>query len=67
LLPEHGQHIAVHDPETVLDECAARRRIVDELRRTEPDSERHAGLLYAVRCLALPFAAHAEYRQEWRP
>lgn len=67
LMYPHAHHIAMHDPETVLAECDARRRVVDELRRTEPHTERHAGLLYAARCLALPFSAHAEYRQEWKP
>lgn len=67
LLPEHADHIALHDPETVLAECDARRKVVDEFRRTDSDTDRFAGLFYALQCLALPFAAHAEYRAEWRP
>lgn len=69
-----AEHIARHDPARVLAECAAKRRIVEELvlpyiaerRRLmngQPSwGDEHPDLL---RILAAPYADHPDYREEW--
>jgi hypothetical protein len=73
----------IFDPARVLAECEAKRRIVEPWRAglTEPDpfsvslgSEEnwrygiHSQAREAIlRLLALPYANHPDYRQEWRP
>lgn len=47
-------------PDRVRAECDAKRRIVEEFDATEDHG-------YLCRLLALPYAAHPDYRQEWRP
>ncbi len=46
----------------VLVECDAKRRIVDEWL-----SRSTAGGWFHLACLALPYADHSDYREEWRP
>jgi len=56
-----AEHIARHDPTRVLVECEAKRRIV---------AEHHAADLpeyIVLHVLALPYAEHIDYREEWRP
>jgi hypothetical protein len=49
----------------VLDECAAKRRIVEHC---EPDMlTLSSGDDYVLRVLALPYADHVDYLEEWRP
>ena len=48
-----------------LAEVDAKRRIVDEWRRGDSDEMRETAWL--PRLLALPYADHADYREEWRP
>jgi hypothetical protein len=50
--------IARWDPARVLAECAAKRRIV------EMYAGQH-GQPYVLHFLALPYADHPDYRQEW--
>lgn len=50
-------HTDRHDPHRVLAECEAKRRIVNIV----PDLQ---GVLGA---LALPYANHPDFREEWRP
>lgn len=72
-------HIARWDPARVLAECDAKRRVVDSLRdltdaETTEDqawalergdrSEQVA--IATMRLLALPYADHPDYRDEWR-
>ena len=52
-------HIARHDPARVLAECEAKRRIVQNAQDPGDD------LFVAI--LALPYADHPDYREEWRP
>lgn len=71
-----GEHIARWDPARVLAECQAKRRIVKAWAsardaandtgemRTYGEEE---GLEEALRLLALPYADHPDYRDEWRP
>ncbi len=64
-------HIARHDPSRVLAECEAKRRIVDECTPwvSEPSDDYGAQTVseMTLRFLALPYADHPDYRQEWRP
>lgn len=58
------------DPARVLAECEARRRIVEAFERAEAngvDSEMGYGLVVALELLALPYADHPDYREEWKP
>lgn len=81
--PDIAPHIARHDPARVLAEVDAKRRIMDEIapeataldetvdysRRAEPRDltrEPYLGDLL-LRHLALPFAGHPDFREEWRP
>lgn len=78
----NGRHIARHDPTRVLAECEAKRRIVESADEAtgldmQVDSEFRVGPRdkstepylgdTILRALALPYAAHPEYRPEWRP
>lgn len=54
-------HIARHDPARVLAECEAKRRIV-ELCDGFDEQGREVRQL-----LALPYADHPDYREEWKP
>lgn len=77
---ERGAHIARWDPARVLTECEAKRRIVELHTRATQDghvcpSTRGEGTLWSfggdpacdtLRLLALPYADHPDYRQEWK-
>lgn len=58
------------EPSRALAECEAKRRIVDALSE-QIDLSHHeqtiADARYMLRFLALPFADHPDYREEWRP
>ncbi|MEU3203554.1 DUF6221 family protein [Streptomyces cyaneofuscatus] len=71
-----GVHIARHDPARVLREVDATRRLVHEYAQVadndidEPYEYAYGwanGLGRAVRLLALPYADHPDYRDDWRP
>lgn len=67
----NGAHIARHDPARVLAECEAKRRIV-EWHDCEPEHVWGCGACTHDRpcvlaLLALPYADHPDYREEWRP
>ena len=53
-----GPHIARWDPARVLAECEAKRQLIERV--GNPD---WAGF----RILALPYADHPDYQQEWKP
>lgn len=77
------EHIARHDPARVLAEVNAKRRIIDlhepdeferdrckSCRRDESGWEGSVPAEWpcaTLRLLALPYADHADYREEWRP
>ena len=83
----HGvtEHVARHDPQAVLADCAARWRLVLACRELRPEvafvGRRQTGLAdfpvppvdahqlaaLTLALLALPYADHPDYRQEWRP
>jgi hypothetical protein len=67
-----ASHIARHDPARVLAECEAKRRIVE----SHAYDEGFEGCVHDMKddwpcptlcLLALPYADHADYRDEWRP
>jgi hypothetical protein len=72
-----AQHMTHHAPRRVLAEREAKRRIVEEYApvakndtgESEPEYAYGwaEGLGEAVRLLALPYADHPDYRDEWRP
>ena len=65
-----AQHIARHDPARVLAECEGKRQIVDAATVTIDIYRGGTVLDFAwetLRHLALPYADHPDYREEWRP
>lgn len=71
--PSTAAHVARHDPARVLREVEAKRRLLeqftlrgDSVRRTVQPS---TGGVWddLLRMLALPYAGHPDYREEWRP
>ncbi|MGW4648062.1 DUF6221 family protein [Kitasatospora sp. NPDC004289] len=74
----HARHIARWDPASALAEVDAKRRILAEYehwarRNAGPslpdgvDGGQEYGLEHAIRCLALPYAHHPDYRTDWAP
>jgi len=60
--------IARNDPARVLADVAAKRRIVDTYQQYHAhvaDFGSVNTLMFVMRVLALPYAAHPDYRQEW--
>ncbi|WP_225811303.1 DUF6221 family protein [Streptomyces spinosus] len=78
--PGVGVHIARHDPARVLREIDAKRQIIEQHTVSETSEFegktdtitycpicRNDGECPTLRLLALPYADHPDYRQEWRP
>ena len=60
------------NPTRVLAECEAKRRIVERAeiaheRAKVGPSDGDSAWFLAVRYLALPYADHPDFREEWRP
>jgi hypothetical protein len=74
--PDQAAHIARHDPARVLADVAAKRQLVVALAGYVPAdmhflddvtaSRAHVALL-GLTHLALPYADHPDYREEWKP
>jgi len=72
-----AEHIVRHAPARVLAEVEAKRRIINEHQQATPGwcatcdiPGDYKGLpegCMTVRLLALPYADHSVYREEWRP
>lgn len=67
------RHIVRYDPARVLREVEAKREII-ELHTAEPNQQSDECPhdlqelpCPTLRCLALPYADHPDYREEWRP
>lgn len=60
---EVALHVARWDPARVLAEVEAKRRILDEAIRLAS----YDGEFQFLEMLALPYADHPDYREEWRP
>lgn len=75
--PKFATHLARYDPERILAEVAAKRRIIDEyagalriqhgFRETSPEVARREALELVCRLLALPYAGRPGYQEVWRP
>lgn len=71
MAPETAGHIARHDPARVLAEVEAKRRVVERCTAVQGlllddfTAEHLADEVLAL--IALPYADHPEYREEWRP
>jgi hypothetical protein len=52
--------------ERLLAECEAKRRIVEEIEGTRAPATYTTRLLTILMHLALPYADHPDYRDEWR-
>jgi len=70
--PSIDRHQARHDPARVLAECDAKRRIVDgywepTLNDLDASDENTPVPLWTLKALALPYADHPDYQQEWKP
>ena len=66
--PAEAEHIARHDPARVLAEVDAKRRIVDRCEHYQTYEDYGWALADEVlSLLALPYADHPDYREEWRP
>lgn len=73
----YAEHIARHDPSRTLREVAAARQIIDDYEketwilgqghRTPELEAAHAVRESVLRLLALPYAGHPAYQEEWRP
>lgn len=73
----YTEHIARHHPSRTLAEVAARRQILDDYEKQAwildqghrtPESEAAQAVRENVlRLLALPYATHPAYREQWRP
>ena len=57
--------IAEHDPVRVLAECDTKRRIIKTL--SWDDDPWRGARDYLLMLLALPYADHDAYREEWKP
>jgi hypothetical protein len=64
---EIAAHIARHDPARVLAECEAKRRIVERCGWIGPGAPAYHLAQGILGELVLPYADHAEFREEWRP
>ena len=70
--PHNVEHIARQDPARVLADVDAKRRILDEHEPGSDPCDAHDASLRTIECdtirlLALPYADHPDYREEWRP
>lgn len=62
--PAPGAHIARWDPDRVLAECEAKRRIMEDATNQHTSC---VELDWVVQVLASVYADHPDYREEWRP
>lgn len=70
-----ARHAARHDPARVLDDVAAKRRIIDQIAISQtsgvydgtPFAMDPAPAELIMRELAAPWVGHPDYRPEWRP
>jgi hypothetical protein len=69
ILPNHHNswHLAL-DPARVLAECESKRRIVEMMRASYSENDVEYWALHdALQLLALPYASHPDYDENWRP
>lgn len=68
------RHIARHDPARVLREVDAKRRAVDHYEDVRRHAPGHMAYILAegavgkqIKLMALPYADHPDYQDDWRP
>jgi hypothetical protein len=67
-----AEHMALHDPLRVLAECEAKRQIIVWHQQYNPTGcggeENHGreDQCPTLQALALPYASHPDYREEWQ-
>ncbi len=59
-------HVVRHDPERVLRDVTAKRRIHSAYRRARPGSANRLGLSIALRALACTWSDHPDFEAGWR-
>lgn len=64
---ETAAHIALHDPASTLRSIAADRRLLAELERCQGDPGWDSAIMLAVRCRAMAWNTHPEYKPGWAP
>lgn len=66
--PDAVSHLMRWAPNRVMEECRAKRRIVElgEYARTAGDIGLEVGLLVAQEVLASVYRLHPDYREDWR-
>ncbi|MFC8273730.1 DUF6221 family protein [Streptomyces sp. NPDC057271] len=62
-----AEHIVRHDPARVLAEVDAKRQLIDWVLRWPMRPHAPSSVDGILERLALPYADHADYRDEWRP
>ncbi|MFJ2279267.1 DUF6221 family protein [Streptomyces sp. NPDC087866] len=72
--PDEGAHIARHDPARVLRNVEVGRAALDHYRAVRRSTEKHKAYVLAegavgkqIQILALAYADHPNYRDDWRP
>lgn len=64
---EDALFIVRRDPASVLRSIAADRRLLAELDRCQGDPGWDSAIMLAVRCRAMAWNTHEDYRPEWKP
>lgn len=62
-----AEHIARQSPARVLADVGAKRAIIRQWEYWEAAGSKSGPWAKACRLLALPYADHPDYREEWRP
>lgn len=66
-------HVNRWSPARVHAECVTKLRILDAYESTQPPWPSHGedtewlAVEWALKCLALPYVDHPDYREEWKP
>lgn len=60
-------HISMWDPARVIADVEMKRLIIENFLRIPAGERGYGAARYALRCLALPYAKHPHYQEEWKP
>lgn len=64
---ERVMRLSPDSPRFMLAECEAKRRIVNRLATADEEPRAMAEFGRILSLLALPYADHPDYREEWKP
>ena len=59
-------HVVRHDPERVLRDVQAKRRVHSAYRRAKPGSTNRVGLSIALKALSCTWSDHPDFEAGWR-